>query len=112
MGRQASRRMVHGGTTMQTVICRFRDEEEFISHRQLAERMGAENGFLLMGSYELEVGAPVELKLLVRSAQERTTVETRILEREPVASDDDGRMWRYLVAVDRTDTVWLDMLDE
>ncbi len=74
--------------------------------------MGAQNGFLLLGRYELQPGQSVDLKLLVRAARERTTIEARVLQREPVASDDDGRMWRYLVEVARKDTVWLDMLDE
>ena len=97
---------------MHTVICRFRDEDEFLSHRELAHKMGADSGFLLMGSYELEPGAAVQLKLLVRAARERTTIGARVLDRQPVASDADGRMWRYVVEVDDADTVWLDMLDE
>ncbi|MGM0558256.1 MAG: hypothetical protein ACQEVA_17860 [Myxococcota bacterium] len=97
---------------MQAVICRFRDEDEFLSHRTLAERMGAENGFLLLGSYELDPGQTVDLKLLIRAARERTTIAAKVLQREPVASDDDGRMWRYLVEVEAQDTVWLEMLDE
>jgi hypothetical protein len=97
---------------MQAVICRFRHEDEFLSNRTLAERMGAENGFLLLGGYELDPGETVELKLLVRTARERTTIEAKVRQRQPAGCDADGRVWRYLVEVNAQDTVWLDMLDE
>lgn len=74
--------------------------------------MGAKSGFLLLGSYELDPGESVKLKLLIRRARERTTVEARVVQRQPVASDDDGRLWRYLVEVEARDEVWLEMLEE
>lgn len=97
---------------MRAVICRFRDEEEFLSHRDLAERAGARNGFMLLGVYKLEPGQDVSVRVLVRSAGERSTLDMQVLKRAPVASDEDGKMWRYLVEAKSCDTVWLDMLDE
>lgn len=95
---------------MRSIICRFKDEADFLNHlRHGGRRRGPT--FTLVARVDLDAGETLQLHGFVSNLREDLKVDVTVFEKSRVALDDgsSGTAFRYVCVVEPADAVWVEM---